>query len=125
MRFHIFLSGAAVLATGGIALRVLDEKQAMDFLLGTLTLGGGMIICGLFSLKMKWHGIVGAGVLALLGAARGVANFPDFVTQLSGEHSRGPAPTLELGVTLICLALLLQVLRTLQRERIRRLLEEE
>lgn len=125
MRFQIFLSGALMLVLGTVAMRVLDQKAALAFLQGTLTLGGGMIICGLFSLKMQWHGIIGAGVLALLGAARGLGNVPDFLKLLTGDHSRGPAPALELAVTLICLVLLLRVLRALQRERTRRMLEKE
>lgn len=125
MRFQIFFSGAAMLGLGVMAMRVLEKQEALAFLQGTLTLGGGMIICGLFSLKMQWHGIIGAGVLALLGAARGLGNVPDFVKLLGGDHARGPAPAMELGVTLICSVLLLRVLRVLQQERIRRMLEEE
>ncbi len=114
-----------ILILGAMGMQVLGKSDALAFLQGALTLGGGMIICGLFSLKMPWHGIIGAGVLALLGAARGLANVPDFVKLLGGDPSRGPAPALELGVTLICLVLLLRVLRALQRERTRRMLEEE
>ena len=52
MRFSIFLSGAAVLAMGGVALAVLDKPDAVGFLTGAMQLGGGIVICGLFSLKM-------------------------------------------------------------------------
>ncbi len=38
----------------------------MALMFGSLTLGGGFIICGLFSIKMLWHGVIGAGVLALV-----------------------------------------------------------
>lgn len=125
MRFHVFLSGVAVLASGGAAMRMLEEKDALGYLNGALTLGGGLVICGLFSLKSYWHGLIGAGVLALLGAARGVANLPDALKYFSGDSSRGVAPLLELGVTLVCLLLLVRVLRALQQERIRRMLAEE
>jgi len=125
MRFQIFSSGTMMLILGWVAMQLLDRNDALAFLQGTLTLGGGIIICGLFSLKMQWHGIIGAGVLALLGAARGLANVPDFVKFLAGERARGPAPAMELGVTVICLVLLLQVLAALRRERTRRMLEEE
>ena len=110
MRFQIFFSGTLMLILGGIAKQLLERNDALAFLQGALTLGGGVIICGLFSLKMKWHGIIGAGVLALLGAARGLANIPDFV---------------KFGVTVICLVLLLRVIAALQRERTRRMLQEE
>ena len=101
-------------------MRLLDRAEAWAFLLGTLTLGGGLFICGLFSLKMRWHGLIGAGVLALLGAARGFANLPDLLKLMAGDHSRGSAPAMELGVTLLCVSLLIRVVGTLRRERARR-----
>ena len=125
MRFQVFFSGAAILALGAAATRVLERQEALAFLQGALTLGGGIVICGLFSLKMQWHGLIGAGILALLGTARGLGNVPDLVKLFGGDRHRGAAPVLELGVTLICLLLLLRVLRALQRERTRRMLEQE
>ena len=125
MRIQVFVSGAAVLALGGVAMRLLDRPEALAFLQGALTLGGGLVICGLFSLKAKWHGLIGAGILGLLGAARGLGNLPDLLKLVAGDRQRGPAPALELGVTLICGLLLLRVLRALQRERTRRMLAEE
>ncbi len=125
MRFHVFVSGVVILATGGMAPGLLEKSEALPFLQGALTLGGGILICGLFSLKMKWHGLIGAGVLALLGTARGLGNLPDLLKLAQGDRHRGPAPMMELGVTLICLLLLVRVLRALQAERTRRMLAEE
>jgi hypothetical protein len=125
MRFQMFFSGAAVLALGAEAMRVLDRPEALGFLHGALTLGGGFIICGLFSLKMKWHGVIGGGVLALLGTARGLGNIPELARFLGGERQRGAAPLMELGVTLISLLLLVRTLGALHRERVRRMLERE
>lgn len=125
MRIHVFASGAAILALGWVAMRILGPPESWAFLQGAITLGGGIIICGLFSLKMQWHGLIGAGILALLGTARGCGNLPDLVKLAGGDHHRGPAPAMELGVTLICLLLLMRVLRALQRERTRRMLEQE
>jgi len=124
MRFQVFFCGAAVIALGVAAMNVLEKDQATGFLQGALTLGGGLIICGLFSLKMKWHGIIGAGVLALLGAARGVGNLPDLARFFTGERERGSAPVLELGITMVCLVLLVRVLAALYSERTRRMLED-
>lgn len=121
MRYPVFLCGAAILALGVAAMRLLERPEATAFLLGSLTLGGGLVICGLFSLKMRWHGLIGAGALALLGAARGLANLPDLVRLAAGDATRGPAPALELGVTLLCVSLLLRVVGTLRRERARRM----
>ena len=124
MRFQIFFSGAAVMALGVAAMRILEKDAAIGFLQGALTLGGGLLICGLFSLKMKWHGIIGGGVLGLLGAARGLGNLPDLARFLTGERERGATPMLELGVTVICLVLLFRTLAGLYRERLRRMLED-
>lgn len=125
MRLQVFSSGAVIVAMGAAATRLLEKQEALALLQGALTLGGGILICGLFSLKSYWHGLIGAGVMALLGAARGFGNFPDLLKLLQGDRHRGAAPVLELGVTLICLLLLLRVLRALQKERTRRLLEED
>lgn len=125
MRFHIFFSGAAIMALGGAAMRLLEGNDALAFLQGALTLGGGMIICGLFSLKMRWHGVIGVGILSLLGTARGFGNLPDLIKLAAGDRHRGPAPMMELGVTLICLLLLIRVLRALHQERVRRMRDVE
>lgn len=124
MRLQIFFSAAAVLALGFAATRILEKDAATGFVQGALTLGGGFLICGFFSLKMKWHGIIGGGALGLLGAARGLGNLPDLAHFLAGERERGPAPILELGVTMVCLVLLFRTIAELYRERLRRMLEE-
>ena len=125
MRIQIFATGVIMLALGGLALSQLDKEAALEMLQGSLLLGGGLIICGIFTFKMKWHGITGAGVLGLLGAARGLGNLPGFAKWLSGDQSRGIAPAIELAFTILCSALLLRVIRCLQRERTRRLLLQE
>lgn len=125
MRIYLFFSGLAILAMGIAAMSILAKPDSIGFLQGALTLGGGIVICGMFSLKMQWHGIIGAGVLALLGAARGLANVPGLAKFLTGERPRGATPLLEMGVTLICLLLLFKVLQALSRERVRRMLEAE
>ncbi len=123
MRFYIFTSGLAILASGLASLSLLDKPLAVGFLQGALTLGGGILICGIFAIRMQWHGIIGAGVLALLGAARGLGNVPGLAKFLNGDRSRETAPLLEAGVTVICLLLLLKVIRALSQERVRRMLE--
>lgn len=123
MRFSIFACGLTILATAFAATSLLDKNHAIGFVQGALTLGGGILICGIFSIRMQWHGIIGAGVLALLGAGRGLGNLPDLVKFLQGDRPRGAAPLLEAGVLIVCVLLLLKVLRALSRERTRRMLE--
>ena len=125
MRIYIFVSGLVIVAMGVAAMSILAKPDAVGFLQGALTLGGGIVICGVFSIKMQWHGIIGAGILALLGAARGLGNVPGLAKFLTGDRPRGSTPLLEMGVTLICLLLLLKIIRALFRERVRRMLEAE
>ncbi len=125
MRFQVFLSGVAVLALGAAATHLLAGNESLAFLQGALTLGGGIIICGLFALKSYWHGLIGAAILGLLGCARGLGNLPDLLKLVAGDRQRGAAPIMELAVTLICGWLLLRVLGALQRERTRRMLAQE
>jgi hypothetical protein len=119
VRVSIFLAAVAVIGLGFYGTRLLAKDEGMAFLLGCLTLGGGFLITGLFSLKMPSHGIIGAGVLALLGFGRGVLNFPGFAEYLIGQRDRGAAPALELCVTLICAMLLVRVIRAWAKERSR------
>jgi hypothetical protein len=125
MRYYIFVCGLTILALGGAAVSLVDKDNAQGFLNGALQLGGAILICGIFSFKMPLHGTIGAGVMALLGAARGLGNLPALAKFISGDRPRGTMPLLELGVTLICILLLLKVIRALQRERLRQMLEQE
>lgn len=125
MRILIFCSGLAILGLGGAALAMYEKNTAMGLFQGSLTLGGAILICGLFSIRMYWHGLIGAGILALLGAARGLGNLPGLMKFLSGDRSRESAPLLEFGVMVISLVLLMRVLRALSRERLRRMLAAE
>ena len=125
MRIQIFASGVIMLGLGGLGMAQLEGEAALGMLQGALLLGGGLIICGIFSIKMQWHGITGAGVLGLLGAARGLGNIPGFIRWMAGDQSRGFTPAIELAFTLLCVALMFRVMRALQRERTRRLLEQE
>jgi hypothetical protein len=119
----VIVCGIAIVTTGIIALRVLDAGERFSMLHGCLTLGGALLIAGLFSLRMPAHGIIGAGVVALLGAARGLANLPDLAHFWLGEQTRGIAPLIEFAVTIICLIVVTHTLRWLLRERIRRMLD--
>ncbi len=119
VRVFVFLAAAVILGLGYYGTQILGKDEGMAFLLGCLTLGGGLLITGLFSLKMPWHGITGAGVLALLGLGRGIMNFPGFAKFLVGERARGPAPALELCITLLCAMLLVRVIRAWASERAR------
>ncbi|MGJ8632413.1 MAG: hypothetical protein ACSHX7_00695 [Luteolibacter sp.] len=123
-RTPIFTAGILILTLGILGASQLAKEPGLGFLQGALTLGGGFLICGFFSIKMPWHGVIGAGFLALIGFARGLLNLPDAFTYLTGDRSRAIAPALELIVTIICLILMTRVWKTWQKERTRRLKED-
>ncbi|MFT3990806.1 MAG: hypothetical protein QM680_05295 [Luteolibacter sp.] len=125
MRIVIFISGLAILGMGVMAQHLLGRQDAINFLQGALTLGGALFICAIFMRAMKWHGMIGAGIVSLLGASRGLANIPGFVKYLSGDRPRGSAPILEMGVTVICIYLTIRIVRELLAERTRRMLAED
>jgi len=122
MRFLIFLGGIAVVALGLGGARLGMDEVGLGFLIGGLTLGGALIICGLFSLHSYWHGVGGAAFVSLLGFARGLANLPALPGWIIGDRSAGPGPLIESAVTLICGLLLLGAVRAWRAERIRRML---
>jgi hypothetical protein len=124
IRAYIFLIGAAIIGIGFLGLSRLEEDPAMALLVGSLTLGGGFIICGLFSIKMLWHGVIGAGVLALISFGRGLFNLPDAAQFIVGERPRGNEPLFELAVTILSALLLTRILAAWGKERRRRMLEE-
>ncbi len=121
IRYYIFFAAAGIIGLGFLGAARLENAPGTGFLLGAATLGGAFLICGLFSLKMKWHGIIGAGVLALLGFSRGILNLPDLARFLQGVRERGNAPLLEFAITFICGFLLLGIYRAWAEDRARRL----
>ncbi len=123
-RFSLFLAAAAIAGLGLFGTMSLEKDSGTAFLLGTLTLAGGFLICALFSLNMPWHGLFGGGILALLGFGRGMLNIPDFAEYLAGKGQRGISPTLELAVTLVSGLVLFRVHRAWSLERVRRVHKE-
>jgi len=114
MRALIFIAGVLVCILGFLAFK---KPEDFPLLQGGLTLGGGLIICGLFSLRSKWHGIAGAGILAMLGASRGL---PGLASLAGGDPS---APFLA-ATGVICLVVFIAVVRVLLAERTRQAVEK-
>jgi hypothetical protein len=110
MRVLIFIGGIAICLLG-----FLFFKKPEDFPLiqGGLTLGGGLIICGLFSLRSKWHGVAGAGILSFLGIMRAVPAL------WSGFREGVPSARFEAMAGAICLIVFVAAVRALLAERTR------
>ena len=124
IRAYIFVIGVAVIFIGILAQTRMEKEAAMPMLVGCLTLGGGFLICGLFSIKMLWHGILGAGALSLISLARGLFNLPDAAKFIVGERPRGNEPMFEFAITILSALLFTRVLAAWAGERKRRMLEE-
>jgi hypothetical protein len=124
IRAYIFFIGVAIITIGILGMSRLDKDPAMALLVGCLTLGGGFIICGLFSIKMLWHGVIGAGALALISFGRGLFNLGDAAKYIVGERPRGNEPIFELAITILSALLLTRVLAAWNKERRRRLIED-
>ncbi|QJE94879.1 hypothetical protein [Luteolibacter luteus] len=113
MRALLFIAGILLAALGFLAFQGSKDPLLLQ---GGLTLGGGFVICGIFSIRAKWHGIAGAGLLAFLGFIRTVPSV------VSGE--KGPAAPFMLGAATICLVVLISVIQTFRAERTRRSIEK-
>lgn len=109
MRIVIFLAGALLAVLGLIVFRQTKDPSLLQ---GGLTLGGGFVICGIFSLSAKWHGVVGAGVLALLGLIRALPNVG------------GSAQLFYASAAVTCSVVLITAIRALLAERARRSVEK-
>ena len=125
MRTQIFASGILILLTGIVGAFLMPKMPGIEFLRGGVTLGGALVICGIFTIRMYWHGLIGAGVVALVGAAKGVMGIKALPDWFAGDRSRGAAPLLELGITILCVVLLFRVVGILKAERTRRMLEAD
>jgi hypothetical protein len=114
MRPLIFTAGSLISAMGFVADAMIGDPALFQ---GALTLGGGFLICGLFSFSAKWHGIIGAAVLALLGAARCAPALLD----LPNKTQAAPFQAIAF---LICTVVLVTIVRALRTERAQRQMEE-
>lgn len=116
MRMIILAVSMLINALAVVSLGILEKPASLGFFQGAITLGGGLLICFAFSLKMQWHGIIGAGVLALLGFAKGLGN----LTHLIPPNRPDAKSLMELVVTLASGSLLTIVARCLLKERRKR-----
>jgi hypothetical protein len=114
MRILIFLGGLAVCLLGFLFFKKPDDFPILQ---GGLTVGGGLIICGLFSLRSKWHGIGGAGILSFLGVMRALPAL------WSGFREGVPSARFEAFAGAICLVVLIAAVRALMAERTRLVVE--
>lgn len=113
MRALIFIAGFLLCGLGALAFRNSGDPSLLQ---GGMTLGGGWIICGLFSLRAKWHGFIGAGILAFLGGLRSLPS-------LTGLSSGDPAAPFSVAAGVLCVIVFVAAARTLIAERRRQSIE--
>lgn len=126
MRTHLFILGIIVIAIGIAGKTMLPGRnESFSFLQGGLSLGGAFLICYFFSRGNYWHGMIGSGIVALLGACRSLVNLPQWAGWLSHPSPKPPAtPLLEMAVALLCSWYLSKIIRLLMAERARRLRDD-
>lgn len=125
MRLHIILTGIVILLVGIAGLFFLPKLPAMEFFRGGATLGGALVICGFFTLNSYWYGVIGAGVISLIGAGKGLLGLSSMKDFILGQSNRGFAPPIELGITIACIVLLFRCVSAMKAERTRRMLEAD
>ena len=114
MRPLIFTAGSLTSALGFAADAMISDPALFQ---GALSLGGGFIICGIFSIFSNWHGVIGAAVLALLGAALSAP-------ALLNLPNKTPDAPFQAIAFLICMVVLTVIVRSLRAERARLQLED-
>ncbi len=127
MRAYLILQGLMIIGIGFAGKMMHSGRnEGFSFLQGGLTLGGALLICGLFAIKNPWHGMIGGGVVALIGFCRTMVNLPNWLEWLGHANPRPAAtPLLEMLVVIISGSIAIIVLRKLLAEKTRRMLEEE
>ena len=103
MLFLAFLYAAALLTLGGAALNYRDQPAAAEFAYSAFFFGGSMLICALFSINMRRHGLSAAAFLAFLAFLSGAAKLFTLLTTPTGPDFSGPAPKLLAAFTIISL----------------------
>ncbi len=125
MRTFLLILGIIIVVIG-IAGKIMlpGRYESFSFLQAGLSLGGAFLICYFFSRNNYWHGIIGSGVVALLGASRSLINLPQWIVWVGHPAPKPPAtPLLEMTVALLCLWYFTKIIRLLMAERTRRMLE--
>lgn len=123
MRLTLIIIALAIAGLGLLGATALEAPAALGYATTGLTLGGAVLICGLFSLQNRWHGIIGGGVVALIGAVHNTPAIAGTVYSLASGNGI-PLPGLcRAAISILCFALLAAVIRALLQERARRQLE--
>ncbi len=120
VRHTLIIIAIACAGLGLLGATGIDGPAALGYASTGLTLGGALLICGLFSFQNRWHGIIGGGVVALIGAVHNAPAILDTLASLVTGNGISLADFCRAAISLHCFALLAAVVRALLRERLRR-----
>jgi len=123
MRLTLIIAGLACAGLGLLGASGLEAQAALGYATTGFTLGGALLICGLFSLKNFWHGIIGGGVVALIGAVHNATAVVDLFRGLATGAGLQLPDACQASISILCFAMLAAVIRALLRERMKRQLE--
>jgi len=119
----MIIVGLACAGLGLLGASGLEAPAALGYATTGFTLGGALLICGLFSLKNFWHGIIGGGVVALIGAVHNATAIIGVLRGLAIGTGIQLPDACRASISVLCFALLAAVIKALLRERARRQLE--
>jgi hypothetical protein len=124
LRF-IFCVGILIIIIGFLGQRMLPGIPGFAFLNGGLSLGGGLIICWIFAIKNQWLGLIGAGIVSLIGFCKSITNLKGLMTWLIAPSPKPTLiPLLQISVAAMTFIILVFCIRSLLREKTRRILDE-
>jgi hypothetical protein len=122
LRVLLIIGGVMIAATGVLAfLRTRDGA----ILNAGMSLGGIFVICGLFSIKLPFHGLIAATVTAMVGLAGNLSSAADLFRALTAAIPLTPQATARAGFAAVSLVLLIAALRGIQRFRVSHRLKQQ
>jgi hypothetical protein len=119
----LLIAGGIIIAAMGAHAYSLDHNGAI--LNAGLSLGGIFVICGLFSIKLPFHGLITATVTAMVGLAGNLGAAWDLATQFTTAATLPPETIARSGFAAVSLVLLISSLRGIQRFRVNHRLNQQ
>ena len=107
-----------------MALSWQEKKAGLPLLLGGLSLGGAWLICLVFSLRDYWHGVIGAGAVALLTFTRALPQLRQLGDWLNSPPPRAaPVALIEVAIAGLAAIVFVIAAKAVMDERERRLID--
>lgn len=115
LRVLLIIGGIMICAMGVHAFVLTREGAILN---AGMSLGGIFVICGLFSIKLPFHGLIAATVTAMIGLAGNLSAAADIAQALTAATPLSSQATARAGFAAVSLILLIAALRGIQRFRV-------